>query len=162
MASGYAIYVDGSPGPATGGRPGWGAVLMIGPELVYASCGGYDGQRMTNNAIELEALAHGLSLVHLLDNPGSVTVWTDSGYAASVAANLHRFHACGWVNAKGRPLVNAGRMLKLHTFLYDLELGRRCVVRWTKGHSRNTGNDLADSLARKAAYEKLTMEEKFQ
>lgn len=151
---GYDLYVDGSPGPKKGpGWAGWGMALMAGDAPLYEACG-VAADRLTTNAIELEAMIQGLAYL-LRQNWQTVTqVWTDSQYAASCVAALPKLGASRFQSdgGFGPPVKNAERLRLLYDLMYNLELAGRVIVRHTKGHAGTAGNERADKLSKLAAY----------
>lgn len=149
----YELFVDGSPGPKKGtGWSGWGNVLMAGDIPIYEACG-YTKERVTTNAIELEALIQGLAYLLRQDMPCMVTIWTDSMYVAETMARLPKIGRNDFKDEKGKPLVNEDRIRLLYDMMYNMELIELCIVRKLKGHDGILGNELADQWSKKAAYE---------
>lgn len=153
MGAHYELFVDGSPGPKKeSGKSGWGVVLMAGNTPIYESCG-FTKERITTNAIELEALIQGLAYLVRQNMPHMVTVWTDSLYTAETVARLPFLHAADYCDEKGNPVKNKDRIRLIYDLLHTLEASSHCIIRKTKGHDGHLGNELADVLSKKAAYE---------
>lgn len=148
----YELFVDGSPGPKKGpGWAGWGVVLMATDTPIYEACG-VACERLSTNAIELEALIQGLAYLLRLSMPCVVPVWTDSQYVAETVARLPALWRDDFMDAKGRPIQNRERILLIYDLLYNMDLGEGCIIRKTKGHEGIAGNEKADELSKLAAY----------
>lgn len=165
VANRYALFVDGSPGPKTGaGWAGWGIALMAGTSPIYEACGVLS-ERVTTNAIELEALIHGLAYLYSIGLPSVVEVWTDSRYVMQEVAQILTTAQNEFQNANDKPVANSDRLKFIYELLYPMGMHTRCILRWSKGHMkkddsptgagyemRKAGNDLADHLSKQAAY----------
>lgn len=148
----YHLYVDGSPGPKKGkGWSGWGMALYIGQSPVHEACGVIVG-RGTSNALELEAMLHGLGLLINMRLPTMVMVWTDSRYVADMIPKLPAMDACAYMS-NGELVKNHDRLRQLYELYYEMGGKDLCLIRWLKGHDKTEGNERADGLARLAAYE---------
>lgn len=148
----YVLYVDGSPGPKkTEGWSGWGAALMAGETPIYEACG-VTAERVSTDAIELEALIQGITYLMRLHLPSVVTIYTDSQYVGETVAKLPLLGHRGFTTEKGKPIKNEQRIRLLHDLLYSMEMSQRCIIRWVKGHSGVAGNEVADKLSKQAAY----------
>ena len=148
----YELYVDGSPGPKTGeGWAGWGIALVAGAYPLYEGCG-VTAERVTTNAIELEALIQGLAFLLRAQIPSVITVWTDSRYVAEQVSRLPVLYAANFADEKGFEVQNADRLQFLYELLYEFGASRMCIIRHVKGHDGIFGNELADKLSKLAAY----------
>ena len=148
----YELYVDGSPGPKKGqGWAGWGIALVANEYPLYEGCG-VAAERITTNAIELEALIQGIALVLRMQLPSVVTIWTDSRYVAEQVAALPRLKMMNFADQDGYEVMNADRLLFLYDLLFEFGASRMCVIRHVKGHAGVFGNELADRLSKLAAY----------
>lgn len=148
----YELFVDGSPGPKKGpGWAGWGVVLMATNVPIYEACG-VASERLTTNAIELEAMIQGLAYLLRISMPGSVPVWTDSQYVAETMARLPMLGRDGFETPTGKPIQNQARIMLLYDLLYNMDLADSCIIRKTKGHEGIAGNEKADELSKLAAY----------
>lgn len=135
---GDGVYTDGgaSPNPGPGG---WGAVYVIGDEVV-AEAHGHDAET-TNNRMELTALVEGVALV-----PEGVEclVWSDSNLAVRTITEW----AAGWERngwrRKSGPVENLDLVQQAYrAFRRRPEL----TLRWVKGHAGHRWNEYADELA---------------
>ena len=120
------IYTDGAssgnPGPS-----GIGVVMYYKDKEKKIS--EYIGHA-TNNIAELKAIYKGLEIIKLKNI--SARLYTDSGYAYGLLV-------LGWKPKKNTALVLS--IKKIMSEFKDLKLIK------VKGHSGNTGNEIADSLA---------------
>lgn len=149
----YELFVDGSPGPQKGvGWAGWGVVLMAADTPVYEACG-VTADRISTNAIELEALIQGLSYLLRIAMPAVVPVWTDSQYVAETIARLPALARDDFMDTKkDRPIPNRDRIHLLYDLIYNMDLGDICIIRKLQGHKGIAGNERADELSKLAAY----------
>ena len=131
------IYTDG----ACRGNPGiggWGALMVFeGKEKEL-----YGGQEhTTNNQMELCAAIEGLAA---LKESCNVELFTDSKYVMDgINSWILNWKKNGWKTANKKPVKNMELWIeldKLNTF-HDVEWY------WVKGHSGDSGNDMADELA---------------
>ena len=133
------LFTDGAcvPNPGPGG---WGAVYVIGGEVV-AEDRGHEPASTTNNRMELMALLRGIDLVPA---GASAVIWSDSNLAVRTvnewAAGWERN---GWKRKRG-PVEN----LDLVRPLYEALRGRpELELRWIKAHVGHRWNEYADALA---------------
>lgn len=132
------VFTDGAADPNPG-PGGWGAVYVIGGEVVDEAYG--HEEFTTNNRMELTALIAGYPMVP----PGvSTTVWTDSRLCVDIVTKW----APGWARngwrRKGGEIAN----LDLVKELYELAQQRpELELRWIKAHSGSRWNEYADALA---------------
>lgn len=128
------IWSDGScdPNPGPGG---WGWHRDDG---VY-DCGGE--KQTTNNRMEMTAILEALSK---LPDGQEVEVFSDSQYCVK-GLTIWR---SGWKKnswkKKGEDMPNRDLWLQLEAQMNRLKV----EIKWVKGHNGDSGNELADSLAR--------------
>lgn len=148
----YDMFVDGSPGPKKGkGWAGWGFVLMAGDEAVHEACG-VTSERLSTNAIELEALIQGLCYLLRQSMPCVTQVWTDSQYVAETMAALPLLGRKNFEDERGKKIPNADRIHLLYDLMYNMDMNELSIVRKVKGHTGIAGNEMADKLSKLAAY----------
>jgi len=143
------IYVDG--GVSMKNKVGGcSAVIVKDSQILVELSEAYSGNHITNNTMELGGVILGLQYV--LENPElgkEVIVISDSEYVVLGSERLNKWKLRGWKNTAGkvknRELWEAVDYLKS---VLDI------TFKWTKGHSSNTLNNLADELAVRA-YTKL-------
>jgi len=135
------IYTDGGcrPNPGPGG---WGAVLLF-PEREPVELSGAE-EETTNNRMELTAAIEAL---RALPSPHRVRLVTDSEYVKKgITEWLEGWKRRGWLTASKKPVRNRDLWMAL-----DAELARHRVTwEWTRGHSGDRYNELADRLASRA------------
>lgn len=137
------IYTDGAckgnPGPG-----GWGAVLSYNhhTKKLYGS-----QTKTTNNQMELMAVIEALKV---LKSSCDITLYTDSKYVLTGATDwLPRWKKNNWKTSTKKPIKNR----ELWEILDTLLIQHTIRWKWVKGHTGNTGNELADQLACKGAEE---------
>ena len=139
------IYTDGAcrgnPGPG-----GWGAVLYIDNK---AQCLKGALADTTNNQMELMAP---IKALENLPVNSRVRLFTDSKYVKNgIESWIFNWKRKGWKTSAGKPVKNKELWMAL-----DQQVNRHQVQwSWVKGHSGNTGNELADQLACDAIDEML-------
>ena len=133
-------YTDGScsPNPGPGG---WAYVLEDAAGLRPGASG--CELQTTNNRMEL------IAVVKVLEDHGSqpLSIYTDSQYVQlGLQSWLANWKRQGWRTAARKPVKNQDlwRVLDVLTARADV----RFI--WVRGHAANPGNELADSLAKKA------------
>jgi len=135
------IYTDGGcrPNPGPGG---WGAVLLF-PDRDPVELSGAE-KDTTNNRMELRAAIEAL---RALPGPHEVRLVTDSEYLKNgITRWLEGWRRRGWLTASRKPVKNRDLWVAL-----DAELQRHRVSwEWTRGHSGDRHNELADRLATRA------------
>ena len=137
MTDTVIIYTDGAcrgnPGPG-----GWGVILNYKgtiKELYGAE------KHTTNNRMELMAAIQALEI---LTKPCSVRLNSDSSYVLKGITDwMPNWKKRGWLTAAKTPVKNEDLWRRL-----DAVIAKHKVEwKWVKGHSGDTGNDRADSLA---------------
>ncbi len=138
------IYTDGAcngnPGPG-----GWGVSFQYktGEEILYGGVA-----HTTNNRMELMAVIEALSAL----KPGyNATVYTDSQYVQlGISSWIINWKKRGWRTAAGAPVKNDDLWKTLDALVQSYtEKKHRIRWQWVRGHAGNTGNERADTLARK-------------
>lgn len=135
--SNIIIYTDG----ACKGNPGvggWGAVIFYKnkSKKIY----GYE-ENTTNNRMEITAAIKALSLFQEKSN---VTIYTDSKYLMDgINSWLLKWKTNNWKTANKKDVKNIDLWKKID----ELNLLHNVEWKWVKGHSGDTGNDIADELA---------------
>ena len=137
------IFADGAsrgnPGPA-----GWGAIVVMLDGRVR-EIGGRQVPA-TNNQMELQATIQALRLVR--DEPGPVSLWTDSVYVIKgITQWIWAWRNRGWKTAEGADVQNADLWQEL--FREVAKRGKENPISWNhvRGHSGVPGNERADELA---------------
>lgn len=121
------FYTDGScwPNPGPGG---WAVVEKVQHEYVDWAWGGL--KVTTNNQMEAMALCHVLT-----ETRGQkVLIYTDSMYAMNTIKGVYRINHYPTLFKPAKAIYEEGN----------------AMVRWTRGHTGNPGNEAADVLADKA------------
>ncbi len=143
------VYTDG----ACIGNPGSGGWAWVISETVH-DCG--SESVTTNQRMELFAV---LMAVNALSGP--LVVVSDSAYVVNCFKDgwWVKWRANNWRNSKGEPVANRDLWEPLLIRTID-ERQNEISFRWVKGHAGNTFNELADSLANKAARDIMAREGK--
>lgn len=131
------IWTDG----ACKGNPGiggWGAWLIAGGHKKELWGGEAE---TTNNRMELTAVIEALAA---LKRPCHVTLHVDSTYVMNgITKWIHGWKRNNWRTADKKPVKNAELWQRLES-----ETARHTIEwKWVKGHSGDTGNEMADTLA---------------
>ncbi len=132
------VFTDGgaSPNPGPGG---WGAVYVIGGEIV-GELFGHD-PATTNNRMELTALIEGARLV---PDGTAATVWSDSNLAVQTINQW----AAGWEKRGWKRKTGPVENVDLVRTAYGIYRRRpELTLRWIKAHVGHTWNEYADGLA---------------
>lgn len=131
------IYTDGAcsgnPGPG-----GWGALLIFKDHRKKIF-----GHQMetTNNQMEIQAA---ISALQSLKKPCRVKLYTDSKYVQKgITEWIHDWHRNNWRKSDNKPVKNAELWKNLQHEIEKHDI----IWSWVKGHSENSGNDIADRLA---------------
>jgi len=146
MNNAIEIYTDGAcrgnPGPG-----GWGAVIYYG-EGAQENLKGAE-PNTTNNRMELLAAIQALTHLKTQDH---ITLYTDSTYLKKgITEWMEGWKRKNWRTANKSPVKNQDLWQQID----QLNTQHHIQWAWVKGHSGNTGNDLADALANAAIDEML-------
>lgn len=132
------VFTDGSADPNPG-PGGWGAVYVVGNEIVAESDG--HERQTTNNRMELSALKAGAALV---PEGTPAIIHSDS----QLCVNTINEWAAGWEKRGWKRKDGEIRNLALVQEVYALFKSRpELTLRWIAAHSGNRWNEYADSLA---------------
>jgi ribonuclease HI len=152
MTTTLSIYTDGSFDPSSR-QGGWAFVVEEDGLQLHVASGRAAGA--SNNSFEVLAVLNAVSWVATEAPSRGVTVWTD---AVHVIEGCRRWRVIwrtnGWKritassHARRRPIPDREIWQRLDELL---ERHPHVVVEWCKGHAGTAGNELADSLARRAA-----------
>ena len=132
------VFTDGSahPNPGPGG---WGAVYVVGGEVVDQAHGG--SPETTNNRMELTALIAGYDLVPA---GTAAVVYTDS----KLCVDTINVWAEGWERAGWKRKTGAVQNLDLVKVLYAKHKARpELKLQWIRAHDGSRWNEYADSLS---------------
>lgn len=145
------IYTDGG-NSAKNGVGACAAVVCRDSLILKELTQAYDNSP-TNNQMELGGVI--LGLTYILDHPDlgtEVTIVSDSEYVVNGASLwLDNWKRRNWKGMSG-PVKNK----ELWEAIDYLKTVLRITFKWTRGHSNNTLNNLADELVTKA-YTKLIL-----
>ena len=135
------IYTDG----ACSGNPGiggWGVVIIFDINKKIYLNGGL--KNTTNNQMELIAAIEALKKI---DNKNEIiNFYTDSKYVKDgIESWIINWKKNGWKTASKKEVKNKELWIQLDKQI----LNHKINWHWIKGHSGNTYNEEADSLARK-------------
>jgi ribonuclease HI len=131
------IYTDGAcsgnPGPG-----GWGALLKFGD--ASKEIFGFELET-TNNRMEIIASIEALKT---LNQACHVCIYTDSKYLQQgISQWIHKWVKNGWRKSDNKLVKNVDLWQKLYN-----QLARHNIEwHWVKGHSNDSGNEIADKLA---------------
>ncbi|EJD46568.1 RnaseH-domain-containing protein [Auricularia subglabra TFB-10046 SS5] len=104
----------------------------------------------TNNRAELIAIIRALESTPF--GGKQLLVKTDSEYARNCVYQwMSKWNENGWKNAHGQPVKNQPLILYLAALLQLREMRGKVRLQHVRGHSGDTGNEAADSLARAGA-----------
>ena len=134
------IYIDGacSNNPGIGG---WGVVILENDNDPIFLKGGEN--ETTNNRMELTATIKALQ--HFKSSE-ELTLVTDSKYVKDgIQSWIANWKKNGWKTTSKKPVKNKELWLEL-----DSEISKHNINwEWVKGHTGDTYNEKADSLARR-------------
>ena len=137
MKSNVIIYTDG----ACKGNPGiggWGAVLEYKDKSIKIY--GYE-EETTNNKMELTAAIKALSILKTKSN---VIIYTDSKYLMNgISTWIDSWKKNHWRTSNKKEVKN----IDLWKMIDKLNGSHVIEWKWVKGHSGNSGNEMADELA---------------
>jgi len=143
MKSDVIIYTDG----ACKGNPGvggWGAILEY--KDINKKIYGYD-ENTTNNRMELTAAIRALDV---LKEKSKVIIYTDSKYVMNgITIWISGWKKNNWKTSSKKEVKN----IDLWKLIDKLNSFHSVEWNWVKGHSGNTGNEMADELANLAIIE---------
>jgi len=143
MKSDVIIYTDG----ACKGNPGvggWGAILEY--KDINKKIYGYD-ENTTNNRMELTAAIRALDV---LKEKSKVIIYTDSKYVMNgITIWISGWKKNNWKTSSKQEVKN----IDLWKLIDKLNSFHSVEWNWVKGHSGNTGNEMADELANLAIIE---------
>lgn len=141
------IYTDGAcsgnPGPG-----GWGAIILSKDSKKEL----FGGEKLTtNNRMELTAAIKALEYCVEQDKKQlvltNIIVFTDSVYVKEgITVWVNKWEKNNWKTADKKNVKN----VDLWKTLKELSQSKKIEWEWVKGHSGNSMNELADSLAKKA------------
>lgn len=137
MKSNVIIYTDGAckGNPGTGG---WGAVLEYKDKSIKIY--GYE-EETTNNKMELTAAIKALSILKTKSN---VVIYTDSKYLMNgISTWIDSWKKNHWRTSNKKEVKN----IDLWKMIDKLNGSHVIEWKWVKGHSGNSGNEMADELA---------------
>jgi len=137
MKSNVIIYTDGAckGNPGTGG---WGAVLEYKDKSIKIY--GYE-EETTNNKMELTAAIKALSILKTKSN---VIIYTDSKYLMNgISTWIDSWKKNHWRTSNKKEVKN----IDLWKMIDKLNGSHVIEWKWVKGHSGNSGNEMADELA---------------
>ena len=141
------IYTDGAcsgnPGPG-----GWGAIILSKDSKKEL----FGGEKLTtNNRMELTAAIKALEYCVEQDKKQlvltNIIVFTDSVYVKEgITVWVNKWEKNNWKTADKKNVKNVDSWKTLK----ELSQSKKIEWEWVKGHSGNSMNELADSLAKKA------------
>ena len=141
------LYTDG----ACGGNPGpggWAAIVLLENEKKEL----FGGERLsTNNRMELMAAIKGLEYCAKQEEKQPslklVKIFTDSTYVKEgITVWINNWQKNNWKTSDKKNVKNVDLWKKLK----ELTQSTQVEWIWIKGHSKDSMNDLADELAKKA------------
>lgn len=140
------LYCDGAAKNNPHGPGAWGCVIIYPSGQIAEHCG-YIGDKVSNNACELNAVYEGLKRI----DPGTTTkIFSDSLYVVNSINKgwLKSWVKNGWKTSSGNPVANKDIWVKILPMVED----RILIFEWVQGHSGNVHNERADKLANLAIY----------
>jgi ribonuclease HI len=136
------VFTDGAakgnPGPG-----GWGAIVVTPDRRVTELGGG--SPHTTNNRMELSgAIA---ALQHVVNQPGRVTIYTDSTYLIQgITQWVWGWRRRGWKTAQGGDVLNRELWEQLSSLISARARGD-VDWHWVRGHIGTPGNERADQIS---------------
>lgn len=130
------IWTDGSTQGGNPGKGGWAGILTSNGNLRVL--GNYIGENITNNYAETYAF---YNTIGVLNQPCYVVTWTDSHY---VIFGMKRI-------LEGRKLLKTNKTIWSDIKDIYLRNNHHFVMEFTKGHSTDDLNNLADVVAKYCA-----------
>ena len=136
------IYCDGSSDGKTGGKGGWGYVILVDGVKVYEANGSENSA--TNNSMEIRGAIEGLKYTasYLATKP------VVCGALREVILRSDSQLMLGY--ASGRYRCKAMHLLPLYLELKKLFSNLNAKDEWVKGHAGDTYNEQCDKLAKAA------------
>jgi len=141
------IYTDGAcignPGPG-----GWAAIILEENEKKEL----FGGEKLTtNNRMELTAAIKALEYCNNQEQKQrslkNLKIFTDSTYVKEgITVWINSWEKNNWKTSDKKNVKNVDLWKKLKELTKSVQVDWI----WIKGHSKNTMNDLADELAKKA------------
>ena len=131
------VYTDGSC--IKDNRGGYSAVITKDNEIVTVLYEGFSNT--TNNRQEIRGV---LSALEYFEEPTTMTIVSDSQY---VVNTIKQGWARKWLNEGDTSKKNLDLWLKVVKLLDK----HNVTIEWTKGHSTNNWNNLADLYAQHAS-----------
>ena len=137
------IFTDGAcsgnPGPG-----GWGSVAVTPSGKVQEL--GAGAQETTNNRMEMTAVAR--AIMGLGDEPGDLTVYTDSVYVIrGLTQWIHGWRRRGWKNAAGEDVANKDLWIWLEEVVSSRKPLGKVDWQYVRGHMGIPGNERCDEIA---------------
>lgn len=144
------LYTDGAcPNNGFGSNIG-GIGVFIGPQDPRNISETIRGPQITNNYVELLALYRALQLC--ATHPGPCHIYTDSMYGLNCCKTWRQgWKLRGWKKTDGKPILNMELIKEIDHILETNQLQQRVTFHHIRGHHGHYGNEMADTLASKAA-----------
>jgi len=124
---------------------GWGAYInYLSHDVYYRYCG--FALNTTNNKMELQACIKALESIK--NKALSVLVIVDSKYVCDgINKWISGWISNGWLTSQKKPVKNKELWVELKDLVDEF---KNIKFEWTKGHSYNEGNNIADELVNEA------------